>query len=176
MIFRGRVPEETVWRRFRSPVDPFTFARRDDALFEAHVAANAERIVELFYTLIDHLSPAVDVALEDKRSHRAWRGAHAAMPDVRDAIARMKVSLATYGGVEFSIYSSDDQLTLTPQLELYIYARSDRWLYLLQGMGLEESPTVPDKRWRRHPWDRTPAPVLTEAVVAAALRLSLEPA
>ena len=44
----------------------------------------------------------------------------------------------TFGGVEFAVYTSDDQLTLNPHLELFIYARTDRWFYLLQGKGLEE--------------------------------------
>jgi hypothetical protein len=37
------------------------------------------------------------------------------------------------------VYSADDQVTLTPDLELFVYARSDRWLYILQGKGLVET-------------------------------------
>ena len=96
-----------------------------------------------------------------------------ALPDVRDAIARLKVPLATYGGVEISLYTADDQLTLTPQLELFIYARSDRWLYLLQGKGLEERAALADRSWRAQGWDRAPAPTLSAAIATAAERLSL---
>lgn len=173
MIFRGRVPESTVWRRFRSGTDGFTFVRQPSGIYEAHVVANAERVVDLFYTLTEHLPPAVDFVLDDKRAGRVWRGEDIALPDARDAVARMKVPLATYGGVEISAYSSDDQLTLTAQLELYTYARSDQWLYLLEGKGLEEYGAVADKTWRSQPWDRGAATVLSEAVEAAAERLSL---
>ena len=102
-----------------------------------------------------------------------WKGETIALPDVRDAVARLKVPLATYGGVEFSLYTPDDQLTLTPQLELFIFGRSDRWLYLLQGKGLEERASLADRSWRSEAWDRAPAPTLTSAITAAAERLSL---
>ena len=41
MIFRGRQPQVTVWRRFRSGVDGFTFEQLPDGVFEAHIATNA---------------------------------------------------------------------------------------------------------------------------------------
>jgi hypothetical protein len=173
MIFRGRVPEVTVWRRFRSGTDGFTFSRSEDDICEAHVAANAERAVDLFYTLTEHLPPAVDVVLHDKRTGHEWIGEDVALPDVRDTIARIKVPLATYGGVEISVYSPADQLTLTAQLELYAYARSDRWLYLLLRNGLEECDRSGDRNWRGQPWNRNPSPVLSNAIDTAATRLPL---
>ncbi|HEY8165960.1 MAG TPA: hypothetical protein VIF83_10455 [Gemmatimonadaceae bacterium] len=172
MLFRGRNPDVTVWRRFRSGVDGFTFAKVGDH-YEAYVAANAERVVDLFYTLSELLAPAIDVHIEDLRSETTWTADLVALPDVRDAVARLKVPLATYGGVEITLYTADDQLTLTPQLELYIFARSDRWLYLLQSKGLEEKASLPDRTWRSQSWDRAPAPTLTAAIAAAAERLSL---
>jgi hypothetical protein len=178
MIFRGRAPELAVWRRFRSGADGFSFSLTGDipsAIYEAHIAANAERAVDLFYTLTKHLPPAVDIALDDKRTGHQWIGEDVALPDVRDVIARIKVPLAAYAGVDISIYSADDQLTLTAQLELYIYAHSDRWLYLLLGNGLEEYRNVAIEKWRGQPWNHDPAPVLSEAVDAAALRIALRP-
>lgn len=172
MLFRGRNPDATVWKRFRSGVDGFTFTKEGEH-YEAYVGANAERVVDLFYTLSELLPPAVDVAIADLRSETTWSGDSIALPDVRDAIARLKVPLATYGGVEFSLYDEVDQLTLTPQLELFIYARSDRWLYLLQGKGLEEKAALADRSWRSQSWDRAPAPTLSAAIKAAAERLSL---
>lgn len=163
-----------MWKRFRSGVDGFTFTRNDNH-YEVHVAANAERVVDLFYTLTEHLSPAVDVALDDMRSDAHWHGELVALPDVRDAIARLKVPLATYGGIEMAIYTPDDQITLTPHIELYIYSRSDKWLYLLQGKGLEEFGALGDKHSGAQPWDRSPAPSLTDAVASSAERLSLKP-
>lgn len=172
MLFRGRNPDITVWKRFRSGVDGFTFEKVDET-YEAYIAANAERVVDLFYTLSEQLDPAVDVVIADLRTESTWKGEAVALPDVRDAIARLKVPLATYGGVEISLYTAEDQLTLTPQLELFIYARSDRWLYLLQGKGLEERAALADRSWRSQAWDRAPAPTLSAAISAAAERLTL---
>lgn len=172
MLFRGRNPDVTVWKRFRSGVDGFTFDKKGE-VYEAYVGANAERVVDLFYTLSEQLAPAIDTVISDLRSETTWNGESIALPDVRDAVARLKVPLATYGGVEFSLFTPEDQLTLTPQLELFIYARSDRWLYLLQGKGLEEKAALADRSWRSQGWDRAPAPTLSAAVAAAADRLSL---
>lgn len=172
MLFRGRNPDITVWKRFRSGVDGFTFEKKDE-IYEAYVGANAERVVDLFYTLSELLAPAIDTVISDLRTESTWNGESIALPDVRDAVARLKVPLATYGGVEFSLYTPDDQITLTPQLELFIYARSDRWLYLLQGKGLEEKASLADRSWRSQGWDRAPAPTLSAAILAAAERLSL---
>lgn len=174
MLFRGRNPEITVWRRFRSGVDGFTFDKEGD-YYEAYIGANAERVVDLFYTLSEQLAPAIDCVIADVRSEATWHGESIALPDVRDAIARLKVPLATYGGVEFTLYTPDDQLTLTPQLELFIYSRTDKWLYLLQGKGLEERASLADRSWGSQSWDRAPAPTLSAAVAAAAERLALTP-
>jgi len=173
MIFRSRPQQVTVWRRFRSGHDGFTFEESPEGYFEAHVAANAERAVDLTHLLAEHLPPAVDVALTDHRSKTTWQGTDVALPDVRDAIARLKIPLATYAGVDITIYTPEDQLSLTAELDLYAFGRSDRWLYLLQALGLEQYGAVAEKGWRGQPWDRSPATVLTTALVAAAERLSL---
>lgn len=172
MLFRGRNPDVTVWRRFRSGVDGFTFEKEGE-YYEAYIAANAERVVDLLHTLSEQLAPAIDCAISDLRTEISWHGESIALPDVRDAIARLRVPLATYGGVEMALYTADDQLTLTPQLELFIYSRSDKWLYLLQGKGLEERAALADRSWRSQAWDRAPAPALSAAIAAAAERLSL---
>jgi hypothetical protein len=174
MLFRGRQAEASVWRRFRSGADDFTFTH-ESGVFEARVVANAERVVDLLHALAEQLPPAVDVAIEDARERRSWRGVTVALPDVRESIARLKAPLAAYGGVELAVYSADDQLTLTPDLELYIYARTDRWLYILQGKGLHEVTSFGPQEW---PFDRDAlgaAPELSDAVAAAAERLGLEP-
>ena len=174
MLFRGRNPEVTVWRRFRSGVDGFTFEKEGDH-YEAYIGANAERVVDLFYTLSEQLGPAIDCVIADLRTESTWHGETIALPDVRDAIARLKVPLATYGGVEFTLYTADDQLTLTPQLELFIYSRTDKWIYLLQGKGLEERASLADRSWGSQSWDRAPAPTLSAAISSAAERLALTP-
>lgn len=175
MFFRGRQPEASIWRRFRVSSDGFTFAQEDDH-FTAHVVANAERVVDLFYTLTEELPPAVDVVIEDLRSGRAWKGEAVPLPDIRESIARLKNLLGRYGGVELSVYTGEDQLTLNPYLELYIYARTDRWLYLLEGKGLEEQGRVRTKSWKTNRQHFPAAPDLVNAVTAAAERLGLQPA
>jgi hypothetical protein len=174
MFFRGRQPEASIWRRFRVSADGFTFQQEDDH-FTAHIVANAERVVDLFYALSEHLPPAVDVVIEDLRSGRSWKGEAVALPDVRESIARLKILLARYGGAEVSVYTADDQLTLNPYLELFIYARTDRWLYLLEGKGLEEQAAVQTKSWKTNRQHFPAAPDLVNAVTAAAERLGLQP-
>ena len=175
MFFRGRTPEASIWRRFRASADGFTFIQESE-YYAAHVVANAERVVDLFYTLCEQLSPAVDVVMEDLRSGSTWKGEGAALPDVREQIAKMKGLLARFGGVEISVYTSEDQLTLNPHLELFIYARTDRWLYLLEGKGLEEQKRVRTKSWKMKREDFPAAPELVSAVAAGAERLGLQPA
>jgi hypothetical protein len=175
MLFRTKTPDATVWKRFRSGQDGFTFTRSGD-VYEAKVVPNAERVVDLFYTLSELMAPAVDVFIQDMRSQMSWAGQEMALPDVRDAVARLKVPLSTYGGVEITLYTPDDQLTLTPTLELFIYSRSDRWVYLLQSMNLEERQSIEERLWAMHSWERAPAPALSDAVAAAAERLSIKSA
>lgn len=175
MFFRGRQPEASIWRRFRVSADGFTFVQEDD-LYTAHVVANAERVVDLFYSLTDQMPPAVDVVIDDLRSGRSWKGESIALPDVREGIARLKNLLARYGGVELSVYTAEDQLTLNPYLELFIYARTDRWLYLLEGKGLEEQTRVATKSWKTNRQHFPAAPDLVNAVTAGAERLGLQPA
>jgi hypothetical protein len=173
MIFRGRQPEATVWRRFRSGLDGFAFWKSDDH-YVARVVTTAERALDLFHTLTASLPPAVDVALEDRRRNLAWHGVGIALPDARDAIARLKLPLSSYGGVEMAVYTPDDQLTLTPALEVYVYARTDRWLYILLGKGLVEQDGLASRR----PDDDValiPAPELEGAVDLAVEQLGLEP-
>ncbi len=172
MFFRGRQPETTIWRRFRSGSDSFTFAKESDH-YAAHVVANAERVVDLFHALTDQLPPAVDVAIEDARAKERWAGEQLALPDVRDAIARLKVPLASSGGVEVAVFTDEDQLTLNEHLELFIYARTDRWLYVLQGKGLQEARMVATKSWKVSGQRFQAAPALEEALAAAIGRLGL---
>jgi hypothetical protein len=175
LFFRGLQPEASIWRRFRVSAVGFTFVQEED-LYTAHVVANAERVVDLFYSLTDQMPPAVDVVVDDLRSGRSWKGESIALPDVREALARLKNLLARYGGVELSVYTGDDQLTLNPYLELFIYARTDRWLYLLEGKGLEEQTRLATKSWKTNRQHFPAAPDLVNAVTAGAERLGLQPA
>ncbi|MEP6551819.1 MAG: hypothetical protein ABJB95_11585 [Gemmatimonadales bacterium] len=175
MLFRSRTPDSTIWKRFTSGRDGFTFTRTGD-IYEAKVVANSERVVDLFYTLSELMAPAVDIYMKDERSQTIWSGQTIALPDVRDAVARLKVPLSTYGGVEISLFTPEDQLTLSSQLELFIYSRSDRWMYLLNSMNLEERSSLEERLWGIQSWERAPAPALSDAVAAAAERLSIKSA
>ncbi|MDQ6829231.1 MAG: hypothetical protein M3081_10240 [Gemmatimonadota bacterium] len=174
IFFRGRQPETSIWRRFRTAADGFSFTKEPE-YFVAHLVANAERTVDLFHALLEHLPPAVDVAVIDARTKRTWKGGSLALPDVRDAIARIKAPLAESGGVEIAVYTSEDQVTLNPVLELFIYARTDQWLYILQGKGLEERRAVRTKSWKLARQSFPPAPQLSIAVDALVSALRLAP-
>lgn len=173
MFFRGRQAEASIWQRFRVTSDGFTFASTD-AYYSAHVAANAERVVDLFHALAEQLPPAVDVVIEDLRSGRSWKGEAMPLDDVREQVARLKVLLGRYGGVEFSVFNSEDQLTLDPNLELFIYARTDRWYYLLEGKGLEEQTIVRTKSWKQKRAQFPAAAELVNAIQTAVERLGLQ--
>lgn len=142
----------------------------------ARVVASAERAVDLFHAVTDYLTPAVDVVLDDVRSGRRWSAEALALPDVRESIARLKIPLSTFAGVEFAVFNEEEQVTLTPQLELYVYARNDRWLYLLQGKGLELREQIRSRSWRLSRSEFAPAAELSQALTAAAERLALAPA
>ena len=173
MFFRGKQPESSIWRRFRSGIDGFTYVKEDD-YYAAHLVANAERVVDLFHALSEHLAPAVSVSVEDLRTKRSWQGDAIALPDVREVIARLKLPLSTYGGVEFSVFTPDDQLSLNPHLELFIYARTDQWFYLLKGKGLEERRTARTKSWRLRRDSFPTAPELENALALTIERLGLD--
>jgi hypothetical protein len=174
MFFRGRQPEGSIWRRFRSGVDGFTYVHEDD-YYAAHVVSTAERTTDLFYALSEHLPPAVDVHVDDLRAGTQYEGEHLALPDVRETLAKLKVPLSQAGGVEIAVFSAEDQLTINQHLELFIYARTDRWLYLLQGKGLQEVRAVRTKSWKLRRTDFQPAPDLEAALAAAIQRLGLRP-
>jgi hypothetical protein len=173
MLFRGKQPEASIWRRFRASSDGFTFTE-EDGVFTAHIVANAERVVDLFWTLTDLLGPAVDVHIDDLRSGRSWHGESLPLPDVRDTMARLRLLLARYGGIQISIFTSEDQLSLNEHLELFIYAKSDKWLYLLEGRGLEEMPRVRTKSWKIKRQAFPAAPDLVNALASAAEKLGLQ--
>ena len=80
-----------------------------------------------------------------------------------------------FGGLEISLYTEEDQITLNPHLELFIYSKSDRWLYLLEGKGLEEQQQLRTKSWKTNRTQFPAAPELVSAVAGAVERLGLQP-
>src|SRR5436853_7745917 len=120
------------------------------------------------------MAPAVEVMIYEARPETSCRTDAVAAPDIRDAVATLNMTLSTYDGVEITLFTSEDQLTLSPQLELYIYSRSDRWVYLLNSMNLEERASLEERLWGIQSWERAPAPALSDAVAAAAESLDIK--
>ena len=173
MFFRGQEAEVAVWHRFKSDVDGFTL-ELEDGHFTSRVVANSERVVDLFHSLSEHMPPAVDVSIEDQRSGKSWVGRSLPLDDVREQIARLKVLIGRYGGTEISLYTSEDQLTLTPYLDLYVYSRTDRWAYLLEGKGLRQQRALGSKSWKRQRGQFPAAAELVNAIQSVVERLRLE--
>ncbi|WP_396206922.1 hypothetical protein [Gemmatimonas sp.] len=163
-------PSDT--QRFRASADWF-LVQRATGLVTARVSATAERVVDLCHALSAHLAPAVDVHMADVRTGRQWGGAFCALPDVREAIARLRLVLAAQGGVELSVYTESDQLTVTPEMQLVIYARTDRWAVLLDGMGIGERTTTPEPTWIPSRSTLRPDAPLEQALQSAAERMGI---
>ncbi|MBI1809267.1 MAG: hypothetical protein HYR75_05160 [Gemmatimonadetes bacterium] len=174
MLFRGRIQDTSVWRRFRPREDVFAFRREGD-LYVAEVATGSERSVDLFHALLEQMPPVVGFALECVRSGREFVGEGLQLAEVRETVARLKVPLVASAGVEMTVFTDDEQLSLSPMLDLWLFAKTDRWLYLLQGRGLEERAELPRRSWTFGRDGFGGAPAVVEAVAAAAARLTLHP-
>jgi hypothetical protein len=172
MLFRHRTPATTVANRFRADAAVFE-TRQERGLHVVRVAADMERSIELLYGLAEHLPPVVDFSVECLRSKRRFLGEALSLPEVRETIARLKVPLLASGGVELAVFTSEDQLVLSPMLDLWVYSRTDRWVYLLVGEGLEETAALPSRGWTVGRDEFTGAPDLVAAVEKTAERLTL---
>jgi hypothetical protein len=158
--------------RFRDATDWFVVALNEGVVC-TRVGATAERVVDLWHALSVYLDPAVDVRIYDVRTTRTWSGSLLALPDVREVIGRLRLSLSAYGGVELTVFTGDDQLTLTPEMLLVIYARTDRWAFLLDGMGLVEREQLPRPTWIPLRSALRPESHIEQALQTAAERLGL---
>jgi len=172
-FFKSRPAREALGGRFRPGADVFAMRREGD-VYVAEVRVAPERAVELFHDLTAHMPEIVDLSLDCLRTKREYIGEGLHLSEVTDTVARLKVPLAASGGVELSVYTGDEQLCLSPMLDLWVYARSDRWLYLLVGRGLEECADLPAREWTVRPDEFTGAPELVDAVTATAERLTLK--
>lgn len=161
-------------QRFRSSADWFTQSELD-GLFTFTIGANSERAVDLMQTLTQQFPETFSVSISTLRERQSWWDNACARTEVRDVLARLKVLLAGFGGVEFAIYTADDQLTLTPELQLIVYSRSTKWRALLLDMGLEERLELPTPVWCVSRDALVPAPELSDSVLLAIRRLALVP-
>ena len=172
-LFKDRQRNPTPGGRFRPDADVFAMRREAD-VFVAEVRASPERSVELFHELTGMMPEIVDLAVHCFRTGREYVGEGLHLSEVTDTVARLKVPLTASGGVEVSVYTGDEQLCLSPLLDLWVYAKSDRWLYLLLGRGLEERADLPPREWSVPPNEFTGAPELVDAVTSTAERLTLK--
>ena len=172
-FFKTRAARASASGRFRPPADLFSLRKEQD-VFVAEVRAGPERAVDLFHDLTGQMPAVVDLALDCLRTGRHFVGEGLQLSEVTETVARLKVPLVASGGVELSVYTGDEQLCLSPLLDLWIYAKSDRWLYLLVGRGLEERADLPPREWRVAPHEFSGAPELVDAVSATAVRLTLK--
>ena len=146
-VFRGPVPEISVWRRFRDTSDAFTVLRRD-ALVGTRALGNAEAMVALFLDLVPEFPGMFTLVVDDWRRDRLWRANDVTQGSLLDAFHAVRIAVIHAGGVEFTLQSDDEQLTLSAHLEVVTWSRTDRWLYLLDRAGLRERPEVRGRLWR----------------------------
>jgi hypothetical protein len=172
MLFRHRTPPTTVASRFR-PATALFASRTERGLFVTQISAGMERSIELLHSLSEQLPPVVDLSLECLRSGRRFVGEGLSLPEVRETIARLKVPLVASGGVELTVYTPEDQLALSAMLDLWIYSRTDRWVYLLVGEGVEQVGALEPRTWKVGRDEFTGAPELVEAIEKTAERLTL---
>ncbi len=172
MLFRHDPPASRVADRFGSNEAVFSSAV-ERGLHVVRVGAGMERSLELLHTLAEQLPPVVDCAIDCLRSRRRFVGEGLSLPEVRETIARLKVPLLASGGVELAVYTAEDQLVLSPLLDLWIYSRTDRWVYLLVGEELEQVDDVPPRGWTVGRDEFSGAPELVQAIEKTAERLTL---
>ncbi len=173
MFIRGHERVAEVWRRFHLPHAGFVVTEHR-GLFEARIVANADRAVELFLLLSERLSDTVCISLEDVRSDRRWSRGNLPLAAARDAALRLRSLLVANAGLECAFHDDDDQITLSPHLEVFVYGRSDRWFYFLHDLGLEPFRTLALRSWRLARHEFPPAPALEPALAEIVERLGLE--
>jgi len=172
LFWRDRPVGSSLWQRFRTAPEGFTAVEEEGGYWAFHVVAGRERIVELFFSLLGELPAAASLELADKRSARAWKG-RCEIAAARAALDGLRALLVAHGGVEITVFTEDDQLTLNPKLELFIYSHSQRWGARLEGKGIEEQRMVRTKSWRMAATELADAPALSDALASAAASLAL---
>jgi hypothetical protein len=162
-----------VAQRFHRDTDWFVVSRQGAYdVYRAH--ANSERAVELFLRWSAELDPIIALYVDHPRDGRRWHAAARFLPDVREALGRLRWPLAAFGGLEITLVSEHEQMTLMSCLDVVIYSTRDRWRALALSEGLTERDAVPPPIVdpARVPWSA--AAELSDALAVAVERLSLE--
>ncbi|HUO52292.1 MAG TPA: hypothetical protein VMT93_07225 [Gemmatimonadaceae bacterium] len=174
-FFGDRPVGGSFWQRFRTAAEGFTVTREPNEPTAWHVVTGAGRAVELFVELLGELPPSVSLEIADAHTGRRWQGTDCDTTGVRGALAPLREALVAHGGVEITVFSKDDQVTLNPVLELFLYSTGDRWTEILRAHGLPEERLVRTHSWKLRRQGLTPAPALSDAVAGAAAALRLTP-
>ncbi|WP_291163543.1 hypothetical protein [Gemmatimonas sp. UBA7669] len=143
-------------------------------LWRSIVGAPAEQVMDVVYHLLGFFDPAVDMLLRDLRSGRTWQGSLLPLPDVREAVGRLRQTLVAFGAVECAVYTDQDQFTITRDRLLIIDSRTDRWTYRLDAASFESRSQLPPPTWNPERVTRRRDAALEEALWVAAERLGLE--
>lgn len=160
--------------RFHRQTEWFIHTVGSDGIETFRIRANSERAVELLHRLSAHLDSIVDVHMHHVRNGDQWQGTMKFLPEVREAIGRLRWPLAAFGGVELSVVTPMDQLSLMPTLELVVYSRVSMWTERLIAEGIQECTSFPPSVWTPVVNAGTVAPDLSLALSAIAERLGLE--
>ena len=172
-FFKDRPIGGSFWQRFRTAAEGFTVLHEEGQLWEWHVVTNAQRIVGLFHDLLGDLPDVVSLEITDAHADRTWKGDRCDRTGVRGAIALFRDRLVAEGGIEITVFGEADQVTLNPVLEIFVYAKTDRWTEIIASTGLNEERLVRTQSWKLRRQGLTPAPELSAAVEAAAESLRL---
>ena len=174
-FFKDRPIGGSLWQRFRAAPEGFTVLHEREDLWEWHCVASAERIVGLFADLLAHLPDTFALEIADAHADKRWAGKDCDRAGVLGALALFRAPLVAHGGVELTVFGDADQITLNPVLELFLYARSERWTEILRDTGLAEERMVRTSSWKLRRSGLSPAPELSAAVARAAESLRLTP-
>jgi len=173
-FFKDRPIGALLWRRFHTAPEGFTVLHEQPDLWSWHAVTKAERAVDSFTRLLGEMPAVVSLEISDAHAGRSWKGGGCDSAGVRGAIAPLREMLIEHAGVEITVFAADDQITLNPVLELFLYSKTDHWTQVLLGIGLPEERMVRTRSWKLRREGLTPAPALSDAVARAAESLRLE--
>jgi hypothetical protein len=174
-FFGGPAPEISVWRRFRDTTDAFAVLR-NGALTGARAIGNAEAMVELFLEMVPEFPNIFSLTVDDWRGGAVWHADSVTQAAFLDAFYALRIPVSGAGGVEFTLASEGEQLSLSSHLEVVAWAPTDRWLYLMERAGLREKSQLRGRLWRPARGAFPAAPSLASGLDAFVAALVLQPA
>ena len=86
--------------------------------------------MDLFIRLSSHLDAVVDVVIEHPRDGTKWFGAMRDLSEARDALGRLRWPLSSSGGVELTLVTPDDQVSLMQIRDGHIRIRVLSFTYM----------------------------------------------